>query len=60
MRACWISYSMATNIAYVCMGFYGAYNYSGLVRLVSGFITVSSAGMHILNAWISVQRKAVS
>ena len=26
---------------YVCMGFYGGYNYSGLVRQVSGFITVS-------------------
>ena len=26
---------------FVCMGFYGAYNYSGLVRQVSGFIYVS-------------------
>ena len=26
---------------YVCMGFYGTYNYSGLVRQVPGFITVS-------------------
>ena len=26
---------------YVCMGIYGAYNYLGLVRQVSGFITVS-------------------
>ena len=24
------------------MGFYGAYNYSGLMRQVSGFITVSA------------------
>ena len=26
---------------YVCMDFYGAYNYSGLVRQVSGFIMVN-------------------
>ena len=30
---------------YVCMGFDGVYNYPGLVRQVSGFITVSVSAL---------------
>ena len=40
---------------YVCMCFYGAYNYSGLVRQVSGFgnVSVSALGTCFsLDCWI--------
>ena len=33
-------FSVITPLMYVCMGLHGAYNYSGLVRQVSGFINI--------------------
>ena len=47
----------------VCMCFYGAYNYSGLVRQVSGFSNVSFSApgtCRFLDCWILGRGKAVS